>query len=86
MKIAGAGPVAEWLSSCSPLPQPGVRWFGSWAQAWHHSSSHAEAVSHIPQPEGPTTTIYNYVPEGFGEKKKTGKTRVATDVSSGANL
>ena len=42
-------------------------------------------VSHIAQPEGPTTRIYNYVLGGFGEKKKK-KRRLATDVSSGANL
>ena len=34
------------------------------------SSSHAEAVSHIAQPEGHTTRIYNYVLGGFGQKKK----------------
>ena len=27
-------------------------------------------VSHIAQPEGPTTRIYNYVLGSFGEKKK----------------
>ena len=36
----------------------------------HLSSSHAEMVSHIREPEGPTTRIYNYVLGGFGEKKK----------------
>ena len=38
--------------------------------AEYHSSSHAEAVSHIAQLEGPTTGIYNSVLEGIGEKKK----------------
>ena len=53
----------------------------------HHSSGHAEAASHIAEPEGPTTRIYNYVLGGFGEKKKKKKTRrLVTDVSSGANL
>ena len=34
-------------------------------------SGHAEAASHMPQLEGPTTkNIYNYVPGGFGEKKE----------------
>ena len=37
---------------------------------WHCSSGHAEVVSHIAQPEGPTTRIYNYVLGVFGEKKK----------------
>ena len=36
----------------------------------HHSSGHAEVASHIEQPEGPTTGIYNYVLGGFGKKKK----------------
>ena len=54
-------------------------------RTWHHSSGHAEAVSHIAQPEGPTTRIYSYVLEGFGEKKKKKKRRLATDVSSGGN-
>ena len=36
------------------------------------------------QPEGPIARIYNYVLGGFGERKK--KKRLATDVSSGANL
>ena len=38
----------------------------------HRSSSHAEAMSHMAQPEGSTTRIYNYVLGGFGEKKKKG--------------
>ena len=39
------------------------------------------------QPEGPATGIYNYVLGSFGEKKKKKKKkRLATDVSSGANL
>ena len=44
--------------------------FGSQEPTWHRSSGHAEAVSHIAQPEGPTTRIYNCVLGGFGEKKK----------------
>ena len=40
----------------------------------------------MPQPEGPTTGIYNYVLGGFGEKKKRKKRRLAIDVRSGANL
>ena len=41
----------------------------------------------MPQLEGPTTKIYNYVLGGFGEKKKEKKKnrRLATVVSSGAN-
>ena len=41
----------------------------------------------MPQLEGPATKIYNYVPGGFGEiKQKKKKKRLATVVSSGANL
>ena len=32
--------------------------------------AHAEAASHMAQPEEPTTRIYNYVLGGFGEKPK----------------
>ena len=47
----------------------------------------AEAASHMPQLEGPTTKIYNYVLGGFGEKKqKRKKRRLTTVVSSGVNL
>ena len=49
-------------------------------------SSRAETVSHIAKPKGPTTRIYSYVLGAFGEKKKGEKKRLATDVSSGANL
>ena len=45
-------------------------WLGSWVWTWHCSSGHAEAASHIAQPEGPTTRIYNYVLGGFGEEEK----------------
>ena len=31
---------------------------------------YAEVASHIAEPEGPATRIYNYVLGGFGEKKK----------------
>ena len=61
--------------------------FGSWAWTWHGLSSHAEAASHVAQPEGPTSRIYNYILGAFGEKKKKKKKkRLATVVSSGANL
>ena len=33
-------------------------------------SGHAEAASHIAQPEALTARTYNYVLRGFGEKKK----------------
>ena len=41
--------------------------------------------SHIAQPEGPTTRIYNYVQRALGRRRKKEK-RLATDVGSGANL
>ena len=31
----------------------GFHQFPSWARTWHHSSGHAEVVSHMPQLEGP---------------------------------
>ena len=56
-----------------------------------HGTTHQATLnmaSHMAQPEGPTTRIYNYVLEGFGEKKKREKKRrrLAIDVSSDANL
>ena len=61
--------------------------FRFWARTWHRLSGHAEAVSHIGQPEALTTRIYNFVLGGFEEKKKKRrKRRLATEVSSGANL
>ena len=59
-KFPGAGPVAEWLSSQLGFSGPGFRRFGSQVRTWHRSSGHAEAASHMPQLEGPTTNIYNY--------------------------
>ena len=48
--------------------------------------SHVDVVSHIAQPEGPTTGIYKYVLGRFRDKKNKKKRRLSTDVSSGANL
>ncbi len=69
--------MAEWLSLHALLHGPG---FGSWAQTWHCSLGHAEAASHMPQLEGPTTRIYNYVLGGFGENK--GKNKILKKKSS----
>ena len=61
--------MAEWLSSCARLRWPGVSPIVSRGRTWHGWSGHAEAVSHMPQLEGPTTKIYNYVLGGiWGEK------------------
>ncbi|XP_070434205.1 gamma-secretase subunit APH-1B isoform X2 [Equus przewalskii] len=50
---------------------PVFRRFESWARTWHCSSDHAEAASHMPQLEEPTTkNTQLYVPGGFGEKKE----------------
>ena len=79
--------MAEQLSSCALLQWSGFHQFGPWAQTWHCSSSHAEAAPHVAEPKGPTTRIYNYVLGVLWEKKKKEKSRrLATDVSSGANL
>ena len=74
--------MAEWLSSCTLLWWPRV----SLVRIMNHSSGHAEAASYIAQPEEAITRKYNYVLGGFGEKKKKKKRRLATDLSSGANL
>ena len=49
---------------------PGFLWLGSWAQTWHRSSGHAEAASHIAQPEGPTARINNCTGGLRGEEEK----------------
>ena len=40
--------------ACSAAGSPVFRWFESWVQTWHCSSSHAEAASHMPELEEPT--------------------------------
>ena len=60
--------MAEWLSSQASLQWPRVSPVG--ILGMDMASSHAEAASHIADPKGPTTRIYNYVLGGFGEKKK----------------
>ena len=46
--LSGAGLVAQCLSSHVLLRLPGVRWFGSRVQTWHHLASHAVVgVPHI---------------------------------------
>ena len=55
-----------------------MRYFGSlgshrlrsWAQTWHGSSGHAEAASHIAQPEALKTRIHNYVLWALGRKRR----------------
>ena len=50
---------------------PVFRWFESWARTWHCSSNHAEAASHMPQLEGPTTKNIQLCTRGaLGRKRK----------------
>ena len=66
--------MSEWLSSRALLRWPGVSPVGILGP-WHRSSSHAEAASHMPQLEGPTTkNIQLCTRELWGEKGKNKKT------------
>ena len=57
--------------TCSAAGGPVFRWFESWARTWHCSSNNAEAVSHMPQLEGPTTKNIQLCTRGlWGERKK----------------
>ena len=67
-KAHGASPVAQWLSSCVPLQRPRVLPVWILGADIAPLISHTEVASHVPQLEGPTTKIYNYVLEGFGEE------------------
>ena len=69
-KGMGASPMAEWLSLHTLLQQPRVSLVRILSADMALSSGHAEAASHIAQPEGPTTRMYNCVLGVFGEKKK----------------
>ena len=53
---------------------PVFRWFESWARTWHCSSNHAEAVSHMPQLEGPTTKNIQLCTRGLWREK--GKNKI----------
>ena len=72
--------MAQWLSSRSASAaqrfaglDPG-RGHGTAHQAWYRSSGHAEAASHMPQLEGPTTKNIELCTGGVvGEKKQKGK-------------
>ena len=55
----------------STVGGPVFRWFQSGVQTWRCSSSHAEAASHVPQLEGPTTENIQLCPGGlWGETEK----------------
>ena len=65
----GAGPVVKFTRSAAGGPV--FRQFESWAWTWHCSSNHTEAVSHMPQLEGPTTKKIQLCTGGlWGEKGK----------------
>ena len=66
----GASPVAEWLSLQALLRRPSVSSVQILGADMAPLVSHAEAASHVPQLEGPTTKIYDYVQGGHGEKKQ----------------
>ena len=67
--VTEAGPVAEWLTSCSTSAAQG---FTSSDPGRRHGTAVRPCWggSHIEQPEALTTRIYNYVLGGFGEKRK----------------
>ena len=81
--------MTEWLLSRAPLWRSRTSLVRILGADLAPLISRPEVVSHIAELEGPTTRIYNYVLGGFGEekeKKRKEKKRLATDVSSGANL
>ena len=80
----GASPMAKRLGLHALLWQPRVSRVCILGMDPAPLINHAEPASHIAQPEGPTTRICNQVLGCFGEKKE--KKRLATYVSSGANL
>ena len=68
--LGGPAPWLGGLVRALRLGGPGFDWFESWAQTWHHLSGHAEAASHIAQPEALTTRIYNYYWGALGRRIK----------------
>ena len=73
--LSGDGPEVRWLSSQALLWCPGFHRFGSWAQTWHCSSGHAEAVSHMPQlgpttKKNPATVYWGYLGRKSKKRKK----------------
>ena len=67
----GAGPVAEWLSSSTPL-QAAQGFVGS-TPGHGHGTTHQATLGRCPTCHSwkdPQLRIHNYVPGGFGEKKE----------------
>ena len=86
-KCAGDRPHGQVLMFAPHFSGPGFHWFGFWARTWHRSSGHVAAASHIAQPEGPQLQYTTMYWRGLGRKsRKKKKGRLATVVSSGANL
>ena len=79
-------PVAKCLSSSSCAPRFGSPRFGSWARTWHGSSSHAEVVCHIHNQRCSQLEYTTRYWRALGRREEEKKRRLATDVSSGANL
>ena len=69
-KVLGAGPLAEWLSSCAPRRRPRILQVRILGAGLAPIIKPCWGGVHIVQPEGPTTRIYNHLLGGFGEKKK----------------
>ena len=70
----GAGPVAEWLSSCAPL-QAAQCFVGS-NPGHGHGTAHQTTLRQRPTGHSwkdPQLRLYTYVPGGFGEKKEKNK-------------
>ena len=61
-----AGPVAEWLGSCALLQWPRVSPVQILGVDLALLIRPCEVVSHIAEPEGPATRIYNYVLGDYG--------------------
>ena len=65
----GAGPGVRFARSAAGGPV--FHWFESWARTRRCLSSHAQAASHVPQLEGPTTKNIQLCTRGlWGEKGK----------------
>ena len=66
----GASPVAEWLNSCALLWQPRVSLVQILGMDMARLIRPRWGASHIPQLEGPTTKISNYVLGDLGRKSR----------------
>ena len=74
LKRSQGGPVAQWLSSRTPLWRPRASLVGILDVDMAPLIKPCWGNIHMPQLEEPTTKIHNYVLEGFEEKKQNKKT------------